>query len=287
MVRFSVLIVTLGRPDVLRDTLRNVLACDPPPGEVIVVDGDPEQSARAVARELGVRYVRSEAGLTRQRNRGLSEASGEMVVFLDDDVHVEPGLFAALDHAYRDGAIVGATGRVLEPDGHRIGGEVSALRRLLPGGGDEGAFTRFGYPRYLQTLDQPRDVEYMLGCFMSARREIAQQVRFDESLGHYALAEDEDFSYRLSRLGRIRYVPEAVVHHKKFGFLSYDSREFGRLVVRNRAYLFRKNFAQTRAARVQFVLFVLMLVAHRTVNREWSGARGVLEGALQAWRRRQ
>jgi GT2 family glycosyltransferase len=279
-VRFSALIVTLGRPDVLRDALRNVLACDPPPGEVIVVDGDPEESARGIAREFGVRYVRSEAGLTRQRNRGLSEASGEMVVFLDDDVHVEPGLFAALDHAYRDRAIVGATGRVLEPDSRRIGAEASALRRLLPGGGDEGAFTRFGYPRYLRTFDQPRDVEYMSGCFMSARRDVAQHVRFDESLGDYALAEDEDFSYRLSRLGRIRYVPEAVVHHRKVGFRSYDSREFGRLVVRNRAYLFRKNFPQTPLARTQFALLVALLVAHRLVNREWRAAQGVIEGAL-------
>ena len=46
----------------------------------------------------------------------------------------------------------------------------------------------------------------MPGCFMSARREAAS-VRFDEKLGAYALAEDEDFSYRLSRRGRLVYLP--------------------------------------------------------------------------------
>ena len=82
---------------------------------------------------------------------------------------------------------------------------------------------------------------------MSARRELAARCRFDEHLGAYALAEDEDFSYRLSRHGRVVYLPDMVVVHEKLGFRSFDSRDFGKLVVRNRAYLFRKNFPQTPA----------------------------------------
>ena len=73
-------------------------------------------------------------------------------------------------------------------------------------------------------------------------------------MGGYALAEDEDFSYRLSRLGRIRYAPEIVVEHRKLGFGSHDPRRLGRLVVVNRAYLFRKNFPGTALARAQFPL---------------------------------
>jgi GT2 family glycosyltransferase len=122
---------------------------------------------------------------------------------------------------------------------------------------------------------------------MSARREAAAQVRFDESMGGYALAEDEDFSYRVSRLGRVRYVPEIVVEHRKLGFGSQDARRFGRLVVVNRTYLFRKNFRRTPLARLQFGLLVALLVGHRLANREWSGARGLLEGAVLAWRARR
>jgi GT2 family glycosyltransferase len=266
----------------VRETLASVLACDPPPDEVILVDGDAEESARSVAEEFGVRYVTSEAGHTRQRNRGLAEASGEMVVFLDDDVRVDPRLFDLLDRAYQDRSVVGATGLVLEPDSARLGGPGSAFRRLLTGGGEEGSFTRFGYPRYLRNPDRARDVEYMLGCFMSARREAALEVGFDELLPYPH--EDEDFAYRLSRLGRIRYLPEAVVEHRKLGFRSRDPRLYGRQVVVNRAYLFRKNFPRTPLARAQFALFVGALVVHRLVNREWRGAQGLVEGALQAWR---
>jgi GT2 family glycosyltransferase len=207
-------------------------------------------------------------------------------VFLDDDVRIQPDLFMRLDEVYLDPTVVGATGRVVEPDSGRLGGPNSRLRRVLPGGGTEGTFTRYGYPRYLRDFDAERDVEFMQGCFMSARRELAADVRFDEHLGGYALAEDEDFSYRLSRRGRIRYVPDIVVEHRKLGFSSQDARPFGRRVVVNRAYLFRKNFRQTPLARLQFGLFVLALIGHRVVNREWSGARGLLDGAAAVWLRR-
>ena len=279
-MRFSVVIPTLGRPGPLRETLVSVLACEPPPDEVIVVDADPRQSALAAAESLGVRVrvLSSEPGMTVQRNRGVDEASGDVVVFLDDDVEVDPGLFAGLAETYRDPSIVGATGYIVEPDPDRVGAPGTRSRRLLLGA-KEGTFTSAGYPRYLSRVDREADVEFMQGCFMSARRELAARVRFDETLAGYALAEDEDFAYRLSRHGRIRFVPKLRIVHKKLGFASQDSREFGRLVIRNRRYLFRKNFPQTRRARAAFALLVVALVAHRLVNREWRGALGLVEGA--------
>jgi glycosyltransferase involved in cell wall biosynthesis len=277
-LRFSVIVPTLGRPGPLRITLESVLACDPAPDEVIVVDADPEGSGIAVAAELGARGLASERGMTRQRNLGLDEASGDIVVFLDDDVEVESGLFGGLARTYADPEVVGATGRIVEPDLERAGAPGSLARRLVLGA-DEGKFTAAGYPRYLSRLDRPADVEFMQGCFMTARRELARGIRFDEAFGGYALAEDEDFSYRLSRHGRIRYLPELRIVHKKLGYTSQDSREFGKLVIRNRSYLFRKNFPQTRRARAQFAWLILVLIAHRLVNREWRGALGLVEGA--------
>ena len=291
-MRFSVVIPTMRREQILADTLASLKSCDPPPDEVIVVDSDEAGSSRPVvtafdqAFSRAVRYHQTAPSLTRQRNLGIDDSSGDVVVFLDDDVSVPTRLFERLQDVYDDGSVVGATGKIVEPDDHRRLGPLSPLRRSLLGRGREGTFTRYGYPRYLGDVERPRDVEFMRGCFMSARRDLAAAVRFDEQLGGYALAEDEDFSYRLSRRGRIRYAPEIVGHHRKLGFGSQDPRRFGRLVVVNRAYLFRKNFPGTVPARAQFVLFVGMLVAHRIANRQWRGAQGVLEGARDAWRAR-
>src|SRR3954447_26044779 len=106
----------------------------------------------------------------------------------------------------------------------------------------------------------------MQGCFMTARLAAARSVGFDERLPGYGLAEDEDFSCRLARLGRLRYLPDLVVHHGNEGFGTRDRRAFGRSVVVHRTYLFRKNFVQTRAARIQFSAFIGLLVLHRLAN---------------------
>ena len=292
-MKLSVLIATKGRPEPLRQTLASLFAASPLPYEVIVVDGDRDLSAKLVAAEAGnglgppgVTYLPSPSGLTLQRNVGLKAATGDVVVFLDDDVDVDPALFAALAAAYDDGGVVGATGRVVEEAPRRFGNTRSLARRALFFG-EEGTMTRFGYPRRLQGTDTERNVEFMPGCLMSARLDVASQLGFDEALHGYALAEDEDFSYRLSQVGRIRYVPQAVVWHKNLGMRSSTVRRFNRDIVVNRTYLFRKNFKATPLARLQFAGMVLVLVAHRAVNGEWAGARGLIDGSVEAWKNRR
>jgi glycosyltransferase involved in cell wall biosynthesis len=291
-MRFSVVIPTMNRPEPLRRTLESLRDADPRPAEAFVIDASREGSARETVEafqdgSVPLTYIHTEPSITRQRNIGIDETSGDVVVFLDDDVRLPSDLFAKLERAYADSSVVGATGWVTEPQPIRAGGPASLLRRLVVAGSRKhaGRFTRYGYPRYVVAQDTVDEVEFMPGCFMSARRELAAQVRFDENLGAYALAEDEDFSYRLSRRGRLLYLHDVVVVHDKMGFRSYDSRSLGRLVVKNRAYLFRKNFPQTPLARLQFWLLLMKLVGHRALNREWSGALGVLEGMATLARR--
>jgi GT2 family glycosyltransferase len=293
-ISFSVVIPTKGRPEPLTRTLESLWATRPRPGEVLVIDADEQQSARelVVALQDGglpVHYIHAEPSLTRQRNIGIDRASGDVVVFLDDDVSLPSDLFAKLELAFGDPSVAGVTGWVVEPHRERRGGPRSWARRLaVPGSRRRrGSFTRYGYPRYVRPGDGPCDIEFMPGCFMSARRELASEVRFDELLGAYALAEDEDFSYRLSRRGRLVYLPDLIVVHEKLGFRSFDSRDFGKLVVKNRSYLFRKNFPQTPRARLGFGLLLGMLVGHRLLNREWRGALGVLEGTVELVRGRR
>jgi glycosyltransferase involved in cell wall biosynthesis/GT2 family glycosyltransferase len=270
--------------------LSSLLLLDPAPAEIVIVDGDAKRSARPVVSEIAtdlsppIRWVPSEPGLTRQRNAGLGTASSDVVVFIDDDAYLAADALGALASVYRDCTVVGATGNVIEPSSNRLGGQLSRLRAFLPGGGQQGAFTRFGYPHRLRDRRTARDVQVMPGCFMSARLDDALAVRFDEALPGYGLAEDEDFSCRLAKRGRIRYEPRAVAVHDNAGFSSRDRRAFGRAVVTHRAYLFRKNFPQTIHARAQFRMLLGTLVVHRLLNGDTAGARGIFEG-IDALRR--
>lgn len=285
-VRFSLIIATKGRPTSLRDALESSARGLPQDGEVIVVDGDPEHSAESVVRGVGdrypdmdIRHVASDPGAALQRNVGIDLAGGEVVVFIDDDCKVEPGLFEVLTSVYEDPSVVGVTGRIEGPSCDRLGSNPnSRLRWLLLGGGRQGSMTSFGFRRPIIDVEQPRDVQFMPGPFMSARRDAAAEVRFDERLAAYSLGEDDDFSYRLSRRGRIRYEPAAVVHHQELGWRHMDRRQMDCLQVVNRTYLFHKNFTQTLRARASFVLLLALLCAHRVLNREWSGLRGLVDG---------
>jgi glycosyltransferase involved in cell wall biosynthesis len=291
-MRFSLIIATKGRPDSLRAALESAAATLPADGEAIVVDGDPAQSGRVVVEELrtrhprlDVRYVLNEGGSAIQRNVGIDAARGDVVVFIDDDCTIEPGTFTALSAAYEDPTVVGVTGRIHRPPRAGIVAEPnSRLRWLILGAGQQGTMSSFGFRRPIIDVDEPRDVEYMPGPLMSARRDLAAEVRFDEQLTAYALGEDDDFSYRTSRGGRIRYEPAAAVQHHELGWKAMDRRALDRLRVVNRTYLFRKNFPQTLRAKAGFAGLLAILCMHRILNREWSGLRGLMEGMWQVRR---
>jgi GT2 family glycosyltransferase len=276
---FSVIIPTLRREEQLRATLAGLAACDPLPGEVIIVDADPESSTESLVgdlRELGVKVqvLASPRGVSRQRNIGIAHATGDLIVFLDDDVLVDSALFAVAGEIFEDATIVAASGRVIEPRSRRVLTYHSKIRRFLPGGKHEGRYTSYGYPNYLRDTHQAIDVEFMHGCLMCVRRETAAAVEFDVRL---ALAEDEDFAYRLSRIGRVRHDPRLVVNHRKLGFLSRDRREADRSLLVSRRYIFRKNFEQRPIARFQFGALAVGLVVHRLINLDFQGALGILD----------
>jgi GT2 family glycosyltransferase len=89
--RISVVIPSLlERLDGLQACLTSLGDLDYPDYEVIVVDNRP---AGAPPVELaGARVVReTRAGISAARNRGIEEATGEIIAFTDDDVEVDPG----------------------------------------------------------------------------------------------------------------------------------------------------------------------------------------------------
>lgn len=109
MLFLSVVIPTYNRCVSLKVTLNALKAQEPVPGgfEVVVVsdgstDGTDALLAGWMAASLPfkLRLVRQEnAGPARARNRGIHEAEGEVIVFLDDDVEPLPGCLRA--HALR------------------------------------------------------------------------------------------------------------------------------------------------------------------------------------------
>src|SRR5258708_2239374 len=120
MVKISIITPTYNRPDYLQ---RAIASCVTQQGvdssfEIIVVDNNPEGSARAQVEDIAargpvpIRYVHEKRpGISYARNTGIATSSARYVVFLDDDEEADPGWLAAhLETMRRFGAdiVVGA-----------------------------------------------------------------------------------------------------------------------------------------------------------------------------------
>lgn len=102
MPLFTVVIPTYNRADFIVETINSVLAQTDTDFEIVVVDdGSTDDTQETVARSFGhldkVRYVRqANAERGAARNRGIREARGQYVIFLDSDDLMRPNHLSAL-----------------------------------------------------------------------------------------------------------------------------------------------------------------------------------------------
>lgn len=207
----AVAVPTLGRDRLLVQTIESVLAQDPRPDELLIVDQN-EQLDPALARYLEhrsqigeLRWIRQQTpNLPRARNRALRVADTDLVLFLDDDVHLQPGLIRQHRRNYLDPTIWAVAGRTID----RGPTTDSSARSRWP--------RRLDY-KYLCLDGGQRlfGVATMRGCNHSVRRRKMLEIGgYDENYVGWAYREDADAALRIvEKGGIITYDPEAVLIH--------------------------------------------------------------------------
>ncbi|MEJ7825099.1 MAG: glycosyltransferase [Solirubrobacteraceae bacterium] len=203
----SIIIPTRRRADYLDVALASIAPQAADAGaEMLVVDDGPSADTRAAAERHGARYVAHDAsrGLNAARNTGIDAASGELLVFVDDDVAVHDGWLAALlgAHIAADPGVGVLTG----PIHARF--EDHPLRSC----------GREGPPITSQELGPvDRDVAHAWGANMTIRRSWLERAgRFDESRELYG--DEQEWQDRVRAAGgRIRYVAAAALDHRRAG----------------------------------------------------------------------
>lgn len=110
----SIIVCTRDRTTSLAVCLEALQALDYPTYEIIVVDNAPsDNSTHQLVAHMPVKYVREEKpGLDWARNRGISEATYELVAFTDDDAVVDRYWLQAIANVMQNEAIAAATGLV-------------------------------------------------------------------------------------------------------------------------------------------------------------------------------
>jgi GT2 family glycosyltransferase len=193
----SVVLPTIGRPELVRSCLDSLARCEPRAAEILVVDSSDDDAvanvvggfAGAGARRIGCRTP----GLGSAFNLGLEEARHEIVLLTNDDCTVEPSwVERGFRHASRDANTI-VTGRV-RPQGDPA---------VVPSTNDDPVAREYSrqvaFVLYTQSMALHRTALLEFGGF---------DGRIQPS------AEDNDLSYRWLRSGRrIRYEPDFVVWH--------------------------------------------------------------------------
>ena len=299
----SLVIATYERPAAITALLDALILLPDAPSDVVVVDGSRDRGTdEAVAEWIAANsprfdlaYVRSPAGLTRQRNVGVDASVGAFVFFLDDDCIPHAGYFRTLREVFaRDtsgsvGAVAGAV--VNNMDGAmawrwRMRFALGLAQREEPG-----SYLACGVSLPTTTASPftgTRRIQALPGCAMTYRREVLNRHRFSLYFSGYAQGEDLEMSLRVGREWTLLWCGDAHVSHNQAPQGRPNAAKKGYMEVRNRYLIWKRHARPARGDIVRFWLDfaygacvdALEFVAHPSSAAPLRHVGGVLRGVL-------
>lgn len=271
----SAVVLSYHRPAALAEVLERLRAL--PVDEVVVYDNSDDDAAAAVARAAGgnVRLLKGDGNIgIAGRNRAAEAATGEFVLFLDDDSYPLPGaveaLLAVFDRLPRAGAVGGLVRDVDEAKDVVLDTQVNTFDWWLRGGA-QGPPPDDGFPAFF----------FPEGASMVRRSAFLDVGGFYEPF-HFT-GEAVELATRLLAAGwDVRYQPRAVFDHMKVAAGRTSTADALRLRIRNNLWYlwlrFPPRVAMGRMA--AYALFDLVNAVYRRTPGSWAG------GVADAWRLR-
>jgi len=194
-LRIAVGIATVGRPQILRETLSELKRQERPANHIIVSHCSEKDVVGLRLDTDGISYVCAPLGLTKQRNAIINAARDfDILVFFDDDFFPCARYLEIIEKAFQTNVNYQVVTGTLLADGIKGQGIEPATARLI-------IQRDVGAPTPLSS----REVYNGYGCNMSVRLAsvLERGVCFDENLPLYGWLEDVDFSRRVAHMGKI------------------------------------------------------------------------------------
>jgi len=284
-LRLSVVICTKDRPSDLRLTLETLWRQTRLPDELVIIDDGRLDFAplQAAAEQRGVAFVyhnkSDRPGLARSRRAGLEHSTGDILLYLDDDVSLEPPYLEALMEVYEsdpDRRIGGASGVLV---GHRYGRLQMLLLRFfgMEARDREGQILKSFIGVLTRWIDRPTEIQWLSGCNMSYRREAMAAVEIPPSIEDCTMSEDRTISYQVGRRHKLIGTPAARLVHRKVA-VGRVGKVRGYEEVYYNYLAFRRFMPQDLAHRAAFGWLCVGYVAINSLRRDWGRAYGNLRG---------
>lgn len=291
MLKIIVIVLTYNQREKTLTCLRELVSQEGPPYQILVWDnGSQDGTIPAVQRaypDLLTHYNSTNLGVAGGRNSAadlaISQYGATHLLFLDNDILVEPGFIQGLYEPFRDEPRLGQTQAKLR---------FMHDRSLINDGG--GARIDFIFwrvhPVGFGELDQgqfdtPKDC-ISCGGAMMVRSDVFQQLHgFDPLFGPFG-PEDLDFSLRLQKAGyRALYSPQAVGYHQvSHTYGEGYSEDYARHKSRHWLLFMRRH--ATPWQKIAFYIFGAPLLVIQVVWREarrgnLKAVRGLFRGVLK------
>lgn len=216
----------------LRDCFESIVDVDYPRDrlELMLVDNASSDGSVAFVEEAypHVRVVRNETnvGFGTGNNVGAREATSDFIVFLNNDMWVDPGFIRGLVEVIGEERICAAA-KILNWDGSCIDYAGSAAH-----------FAGYGYQRHFgKRTDEVQHDEAEPtffacgGAMMVDRRAFLEAGGFDDD--YFIYYEDVDLGWRLWILGyEVWYAPNAVAYHRHHGTMEHFADHRKRVLYR-------------------------------------------------------
>lgn len=226
--------------------------------------------------------------LTSQRNEGVEKASGDIIIFFDDDITLDKKyLEKILEAFYLYPDAMAVTGNIIakafKPNIlHTIFAHIFMLSRR-----GRGKFLPSGFPEtYDREIISITKSEVLHGCNMAIKKEAFNFFSFNENLVGGMYGEDDWFSYDISRIFNVYYTPFA---------LCYDDRDYPigqqawatRCRILNLIARHKKDKTNPVAFWWSMVGFIVLKIIESAIMRDISIIQGIYESiGYRMWKRK-
>jgi glycosyltransferase involved in cell wall biosynthesis len=207
----SIVINTLNRANLLANTLKSFLHLDFENFEVIIVNGPSTDETAEILEQWRDKIkigLCPEPNLSMSRNIGIAMASGDVVLFIDDDAIPEPEWLDQIMDGFDSPEVAATGGKVFDHTGYSYQYQYANADRL-------------GHGKWQLTEPSPHycfpgafEYPYLQGTNTAFRRSALLEIGgFDENYAYYL--DETDVCLRLIDRGYvIRQLSNAYVHHK-------------------------------------------------------------------------
>jgi GT2 family glycosyltransferase len=231
MINFSIIIVNYNTHQLLLNCLHSVVETTiGMPFEIWVVDNASNDGSVAALRssfpEVHLIANDTNLGYARANNQALAQVGGDILLLLNPDTQLRPGIFKALEQAFESNVAIGVVGpQLLNPNGSiqpSYGRFASAwteflfqtfLFKVIPPPFPIGEVVHTLQRRQYKNINE---VDWVTGACLAIRKEVVMQIGLlDEAFFMYG--EDMEWCWRVRQADyKVYYQPTAqVVHYSR------------------------------------------------------------------------